>query len=205
MSAPATPDARRFAPAAQRNREPILGVLQKVLPPSGLVLEVASGSGEHAVYFGAAFPALVWQPSDPEGRDRASIAAWIAHTAVANVRAPLDLDACATRWPVERADAVVNINMIHISPWAACVGLMRGAAALLAAGAPLVLYGPFRRGGRHTAPSNADFDRVLQAQNPQWGVRCLDEVAAAAASHGFSAPAVFEMPSNNLTVLFRRI
>jgi hypothetical protein len=197
-------DARRFAPAAQRNREPIRGVLQQVLPPSGLVLEIASGSGEHAVYFAAAFPSLTWQPSDPDRLDRASIAAWTASAAVANVLPPLALDATAERWPIERADAVVNINMIHIAPWAACVGLFRGASALLAPAAPLVLYGPFRRGGRHTARSNEDFDRSLQAQDSAWGVRDLDEVAAVAAAHGFDAPTIFEMPSNNLSVVFRR-
>jgi hypothetical protein len=199
-----TPDARRFAPATQRNREPILGVLQKVLPPSGLVLEVASGTGEHAVYFAAALPALIWQPSDRHVGERASIAAWVAASGVANVRAPLDLDATWERWPIERADAVVNINMIHIAPWTACVGLMRGAATVLASGAPLLLYGPFRRDGGHTAPSNEAFDHSLRAQDPAWGVRDLDEVAALAAAHGFAAPTVFEMPSNNLSVVFVR-
>ena len=196
--------ARRFAPATQRNREPILGVLQKVLPPSGVVLEVASGTGEHAVYFAAALPRLTWQPSDRGVGERASIAAWIAHAGVAHVRAPLALDAVATPWPIERADAVVCINMIHIAPWAACVGLMRGAAAVLSAGAPLVLYGPFRRDGGHTAPSNEAFDRSLRAQDPAWGVRDLEEVAAVAAAHGFGAPTLFPLPSNNLSVVFRR-
>jgi hypothetical protein len=197
-------DARRFAPATQRNREPILGVLREVLPASGVVLEVASGSGEHAVYFAAAFPQLTWQPSDRGSGERASIVAWIAHAGVANVLAPLALDAVAADWPIERADAVVCVNMIHIAPWAACVGLMRGAAAVLPAGAPLVLYGPFRRDGGHTAPSNEAFDRSLRAQNPAWGVRDLEEVAAVAAAHGFGAPAVFSLPSNNLGVVFSR-
>ena len=184
-----------------------MGVLRKVLPPSGVVLEVASGSGEHAVYFAAAFPQLTWQPSDCGTAERASIAAWIAHAAVANVRAPLALDAGASPWPpalIERADAVVCINMIHIAPFTACVGLVRGAAAILPAGAPLVLYGPFRRDGGHTAPSNEAFDHTLRAQNPAWGVRDLEAVAAVAAAHGFGAPTVFPLPSNNLGVVFFR-
>jgi hypothetical protein len=197
-------DARRFAPATQRNREPILGVLRKVLPPSGVVLEVASGTGEHAVYFAPAFPRLTWQPSDCGSGERASIAAWIAHAGVANVRAPLALDASAASWPIEHADAVVCVNMIHIAPWAACVGLVGGAAAVLPAGAPLVLYGPFRRDGGHTTPSNEAFDRALRAQNPTWGVRDLEAVAAVAAAHGFGAPAIFPLPSNNLGVVFSR-
>lgn len=197
-------DARRFAPATQRNREPILDVLRQVLPPSGVVLEVASGTGEHAVYFAAALPQLTWQPSDRGAGERASIAAWIAHAGVANVRAPLALDASAATWPVERADAVVSANMIHIAPWEACVGLMRGAAAVLAAGAPLVLYGPFRRNGGHTAPSNEAFDRSLRAQDAAWGVRDLEAVAAVAAAHGFGAPNSYSLPSNNLAVVFFR-
>jgi Protein of unknown function (DUF938) len=200
----ATTDARRSAPATQRNKEPILGVLLRVLPATGLVLEIASGSGEHALFFAGKLPSLVWQPTDLDEGNRASIAAWREEAALPNLRAPLALDATDERWPVERADAIVNINMIHIAPWRACEGLMRGAARLLPPGAPLVLYGPFRRGGRHTAPSNEAFDRGLRAQDAAWGVRDLDEVAATAAAQGLALDEIVEMPSNNLSVIFRR-
>lgn len=195
-------DARRFAPAAARNRDPILAVLHDVLPDHGVVLEIASGTGEHAVHFAAAFPALTFQPSDPDADARASIDAWAA--GVANIRPALALDASASSWPVDAADAVLCINMIHIAPWSACEGLMRGAAAILPPGAPLVLYGPYRRAGRHTAPSNAAFDADLRARNPAWGVRDLEDVAALAAASGFGPPQVTEMPVNNLVVVFRR-
>ena len=205
MSAPLPPhDARRSAPAALRNREPILGVLARVLPATGLVLEVASGSGEHALYFASQLPSLVWQPSDPDAGNRASIAAWRDEAALANLRPPLALDATAPDWPLARADAMVNINMIHIAPWAACLGLMAGAARLLPAGAPLVLYGPFRRGGRHTAASNEAFDAMLRAEDAAWGVRDLDEVARVAAAAGLPLDDIVDMPSNNLCLVFRR-
>jgi hypothetical protein len=191
-------DPRRFAPAAARNRDAILAVMRDVLPARGTVLEVASGSGEHAMHFAAAFPGLVFQPSDPDADARASIDAWAA--GAPNVRPAIALDAAAA-WPALRADVVLCINMIHIAPWAACEGLVRGAAAL---DAMLVLYGPFRRGGRHTAPSNAEFDASLRARDPAWGVRDIDAVAALAAAAGFAAPEVTEMPANNLTVVFRR-
>ncbi|MDO9710224.1 DUF938 domain-containing protein [Paracraurococcus lichenis] len=197
-------DARLSAPAVARNRDPILAVLRRVLPATGTLLEVSSGTGEHAACFAAAFPGLVWQPSDPDPAARASIAAWAAHAKLDNLRPPLDLDAAAEAWPVARADAVLCINMIHIAPWEAGLGLLRGAARLLPLGGPLVLYGPYRRGGRHTAPSNAAFDASLRAQDPRWGLRDLEVVAAAAADAGFGPPEVVEMPANNLTVIFRR-
>lgn len=200
-----SPHPRRTAPAAARNRDPILAVLRRHLPPSGLVLEVASGSGEHAIHFAAALPGLTFQPSDPDLAARVSIAAWAAEAALANLRPALLLDAAAPAWPITAADAVVCINMIHIAPWAAAQGLVRGAAAILPSGAPLLLYGPFRQGGAHTAPTNAAFDADLRARNPQWGVRDLEEVAALAAGHGFGAPVVAAMPANNLTVAFRRV
>jgi len=199
-------DARRFAPAAARNREPILAALRGRLPAAGLLLEVASGSGEHAVHLAAAFPDLAIQPSDPDPDARASIAAWAAETGLANIRPPLALDAAAAAaWPLAHADAVLCINMIHIAPWAAAEGLLRGAARILPPGAPLVLYGPFRQGRAHTAPSNEAFDASLRAQDPRWGVRDLEEVAALAATQGFGAPEVVPMPANNLTVVFRRL
>jgi len=201
---PGATDARRFAPATLRNREPILAVLRRVLPPAGLVLEVASGSGEHAVYFAGQLPGVTWQPSEPDADNRASIAAWTAAGGVANVRAPLALDVTDEHWPIARADALVSINMVHIAPWAACEGLLRGAARLLAAGAPLYLYGPFHRGGQPTAPSNEAFDRGLRAQNREWGVRDLEAVAEAARRHGLVLAEIVEMPSNNLSLVFGR-
>lgn len=208
--APAAPppaaDPRRFAPATLRNRDAILGVLRGVLPATGLVLEVASGSGEHALHLAAALPGLVFQPSDPDPAARASIDAWAADASLPNLRPALALDAAPpASWPIARADAVLCINMIHIAPWAAALGLMAGAARLLAEpGAPLVLYGPFRRGGAHTAPSNEAFDASLRAQDPRWGVRDLEAVAEAAAAAGFGPPEVVAMPANNLTLVFRR-
>lgn len=197
-------DLRRTAPAAARNRDPILAVLREVLPASGTVLEIASGSGEHAIHFAHGLPGLDWQPSDPDPDALASIAAWRAEGARANLLAPLALDAASRDWPVARADAVVCINMIHISPWAATEGLMAGAGHLLTTGAPLVLYGPYRRAGHPIAPSNAAFDEDLRRRNPAWGLRALEDVADIAAAHGFDLERVVEMPANNLTVVFRK-
>ncbi|MBB5695046.1 DUF938 domain-containing protein [Muricoccus pecuniae] len=194
-------DPRRQAPAAARNREPILAALREILPRRGLVLEIASGTGEHAAHFAAALPELVFQPSDPDPDLRASIDAWAA--GMPNVRPAIALDASAGGWPVGAADAVLCINMIHIAPWEAALGLFRGTAALLPPGGPLVLYGPYRRGGRHTAPSNAAFDDDLRRRNPAWGVRALEAVAEAAGREGFGPPEVTEMPANNLLLAFR--
>jgi hypothetical protein len=195
--------ARRHAPATLRNREPLLAVLHRVLPATGLVVEVASGTGEHAAYFAAALPGVTWQPTDADPGARASIAAWCAD--VANARAPLPLDARAPdAWPLARADAMLCVNMIHIAPWAACEGLLAGAGRVLPARAPLVLYGPYRVGGVHTAPSNAAFDAGLRAQDPSWGVRDLETVLAAAATHGLRHDETVAMPANNLTVVLRR-
>ncbi|MBP2295705.1 DUF938 domain-containing protein [Azospirillum rugosum] len=195
-------DARKHAPATERNRAPILEVLRRVLPPQGLVLEVASGTGQHAVAFAEALPGLTWQPSDPDPGLRASVRGWSASVMLPNLRDPLDLDASAADWPIDRADAVVCINMIHIAPWTAALGLFAGAARLLPVGAPLLLYGPFLRDGRHTAPSNAEFDASLRGRNPAWGVRDLGEVERAASA--FTLAEVVEMPANNLTVVLRR-
>jgi len=198
-------DKRRYASATLRNRDAILGVLKQNLPDSGLVLEVASGSGEHALHFAEASAAdLVFQPSDPDPGARASIDAWAASLDLPNVRPAVALDASAEAWPVVRADAVICINMIHIAPWAAATGLMRGAASVLPPKGILYLYGPYRRGGRHTAPSNEAFDQSLRTRNPAWGVRDLETVIELAASHGFAAPAIEEMPANNLSLIFRR-
>ena len=197
-------DPRRYAPATQRNRDPILEVLRRVLPSAGTVLEIASGSGEHAVFFADALPDLIWHPTDPDPDNRASICAWIAQSGVTNVTVPADLDAAARAWPVTHADAIVCINMIHISPWAATLGLLAGAARTLPTGAPLYLYGPYRCDGRHTAPSNEDFDQSLRLQNTDWGVRDLETVADAAAEAGLTLDEIIEMPANNLSVVFRR-
>lgn len=198
-------DHRQQAPAAARNRDPILAVLRGVLPEAGTVLEIASGSGEHSLHFARALPELVFQPSDPNPEARSSIAAWAAESGLANLRPPLALDAASPPWEMTAADAVLCINMIHISPWAATEGLMRGAAAILSPGAPLYLYGPYRRAGIPTAPSNEAFDRDLRGRDPAWGLRELEAVAALAAAEGFSGPAVTEMPANNLSVVFRRL
>ncbi|MFZ5778787.1 MAG: DUF938 domain-containing protein [Pseudomonadota bacterium] len=195
---------KRHAPAAARNRQPILDVIAPRLPKSGLVLEVASGSGEHAVHFAAALPGLVFQPSDPDPEARASIDAWTAESGLPNVRPAVALDAAAATWPIERADAVLCANMIHISPWESAEGLVAGAGRLLPTGGVLYLYGPYRRNGRHTAPSNEAFDLDLRRRNPAWGVRDLEAVSALAAQHGFGPPEVVEMPANNLSVVFRR-
>ncbi len=194
-------DPRRYAPATLRNRDPILAELRRLLPPRGLVLEVASGTGEHCAHFAAALPALHWQPTDLDPDNRASIAAWCDD--LPNVRAPVAMDAAAA-WPVTAADAVLCINMIHIAPWAATEGLLRGAALVLPPGAPLILYGPYRQDGVPTAPSNEEFDASLRARDPAWGLRRLEDVAALAAAQGFGAPAVTPMPANNLVVVFRR-
>lgn len=195
---------KREAPAAARNREPILEVLRDRLPGRGLVLEVASGTGEHALHFAAALPGLVFQPSDPDPDARASIDAWVADSGLPNLRPALALDASRPDWPVAAADAVLCCNMIHISPWASAVGLVTGAGRILPPGGLLYLYGPYRRDGRHTAPSNEAFDADLKRRNPAWGVRDLEAVADLAVDAGFGGPEVVEMPANNLSVMFRR-
>ena len=198
-------DAARNAPAAARNREPIFNVLREWLPQPGRVLEVASGTGEHAVWFSGAMPGITWQPTDRDAEALASIAAWRAGAALTNLLPPLHLDASDPgSWPVGPVDAVVSINMIHIAPWAATLGLMAGAARVLGPGGLALLYGPFREGGAHTAPSNAAFDASLQARDPAWGVRDLGAVAAVAAAHGMALAARVAMPANNLILVFRK-
>lgn len=198
-------DARRTAPHVARNAVPILEVLRDVLPAEGLVLEIASGSGEHVLAFACGFPNLTWQPSDPDPVALASIAAWRAAEGVPNLLAPLRLDASAPDWPLERAGAILCINMVHISPWSATLGLLDGAARLLAPGAPLYLYGAYRRDGVPTAPSNEAFDRSLRERNPDWGVRRLEDVTAEAERRSLALDRVVEMPANNLSVIFRRL
>jgi len=193
---------KQHAPAAARNREPIREVLARVLPARGLVLELAAGSGEHAVYLAAQFPALEWQPSDVDDTALASIAAWRAEAALPNLRAPVRVDAMAAEWPVEHADALTCINMIHIAPWQAALGVFAGAERLAI---PLLyFYGPYRFGGEFTAPSNAEFDRSLRSRDPRWGVRDLRDIEAAAAERGYQLDEVVAMPANNHSLIFRR-
>ncbi len=198
-------DRRLFSPATARNREPILSVMQRVFPSQGRILEIASGSGEHATFMARAMPGLQWQPSDPGAEARASIADWIAHEGLANVNAPLDIDVRTPDWGVAAPfDAVVAINMIHYSPWESTAALFAGAARLLCAGGVVFLYGPYRRGGRHTAPSNETFEAWLKQRDPSFGVRDLAEVEREAARHGFSLREIVEMPANNLSLVFVR-
>jgi SAM-dependent methyltransferase len=197
-----TADRRAYAPATARNREPILAELSRVLPPSGLVLEVSSGTGEHGAFFAAALPHLTWQPTDRDERALLSIAAHRDAAALSNLLPPLALDASSPDWPVARADAVVCINMIHIAPWAATQGLIAGAARILPPGGALYLYGPYKEGGVHTAESNHRFDLDLQLRDSAWGVRDLEDVVALAAGHGLRHTETVIMPANNRSVVF---
>lgn len=196
--------AKREAPAAARNREPIAAVLARELPEQGTILEVASGTGEHALYFAERFAHLTWQPSDPDPAARASIAAWRDEAQRSNLLAPLDLDAANPLWPLHAANGILCINMVHISLWASTTGLMRGAGALLPRGAPLILYGPYRRCGVVTVPSNEAFDRSLKERNGEWGLRDMEAVVAEATENGLDLARLEEMPANNLILVFRR-
>ncbi len=194
----------RSSPAALRNRGVIADVLADILPAGGLVLMIAEGSGEHAVHFAERFPALDWQPTDPDPEALASIAHYRAAATLPNLRPPLRLDASAAGWPVRKADAVLCINMVHISPWSATEGLMRGAAAVLPSGGSLFLYGPYLQSDVETAASNLAFDESLRARNPAWGLRRLDDVTALAKRNGLTLEKVTAMPANNLSLAFRR-
>jgi SAM-dependent methyltransferase len=196
---------KRFAPAAERNRQPLLEVLSQVLPNTGVVLEVASGTGQHAAYFAEFLPMLRWQPSDPSPDALRSIRAWVSDASRENLAMPLSLDVQKKPWPVEHADAVLCINMIHIAPWEAAVALFEGSSTLLETGKPLVTYGPYRVHGRHTAPSNEAFDQSLRSRDPSWGVRDLDELAELATRTGFRLDKRFEMPANNMTLVWARV
>ena len=188
--------------AADRNRGPILEVLERALPKQGLVLEIASGAGRHVAYFANALADLVWQPSEPDADLRRVISAAVA--GLPNVREPLDLDVLQPSWPTTEADAIVNINMIHVAPWAATGALMHGAAAVLGNGGVLYMYGPYRRFGSHTAPSNAAFDERLRMHDPQWGLRDMEDVERLAGEAGLSLERTVAMPANNFSLVFRR-
>ena len=192
------------SPAAERNKQPILDAIRARLPAEGTVLEIASGTGQHVVHFARAVPTLTWQPTEPDAHLLAAATRRVRAAELANLRAPLSLDVLEPEWPVRSADAIVCINMIHIAPWAATEALMAGAARVLGRGGPLFLYGPYRRDGRHTAPSNEDFDRSLRARDPDWGVRDLDDMTRCANRHGFDLAEVVSMPANNLVLEFAR-
>ncbi|MEX0759783.1 MAG: DUF938 domain-containing protein [Tistlia sp.] len=199
-------DGRLFAPAAERNAAPLASVLESLLPGQGRLLELASGTGQHAVFLAERLPGLAWLPSDPDPAARASIEAWRQAAGLPNLEPPLPLDATRDGWAegLPPVSAVLCVNMIHIAPWSACLGLLAGAARLLPEGGPLILYGPFRRVGVPTAPSNESFDRSLRARDPRWGLRKLEAVMAAAAPLGLALEALVEMPANNLTLALRR-
>ena len=229
-------DLRQYAPATERNRQPILQVLRQILPSEGTVLEIASGTGEHATFFAAQLPHLHWLPSEPQSLMRESIQAWIEALSVTNVADPLALDVSEMPWPVETEAveqdpvekaateqatteqetikqamdeppirAVVAINMIHIAPWARCADLMMGASRVLPSGGVLYLYGPYKRDGKHTAPSNEAFDQMLRDRNPEWGIRDLEAVVKIAQQHHLQLENTIPMPANNFSVIFRRL
>jgi len=196
-------DGRWIAPSAERNKDPILAVLSRVLPARGLVLEIGSGTGQHVAHFAKATPDLQWQPSDADLAYRPSVVRWIDKEKLANVRAPMLLDVHDASWPVAIVDAVVAINVLHVSPWSATAALFDGARNIVRRDGIVFLYGPFMRAGRHTAPSNAQFDASLRAHDPQWGVRDVDDVVAIARAARFALVEIIEMPANNLSVVFR--
>ena len=197
-------DGRWFTASAERNKAPMLAVLERVLPSAGLVLEIGSGTGQHVAHVAGALPRLTWQPSDPDADLRRSVEAWIAVERLGNVRAPVDLDVGRVPWPVTRADAVLCINMTHVAPWAATEALLTGASRILPGDGVLFLYGPYRRYGAHTAPSNATFDAQLRAQDPAWGLRDLEAVVELAGAAGLALSEVVDMPANNFSVVFRK-
>lgn len=197
-------DARLFAPAVERNRNVILDALVPHLPDRGLVLEISSGTGEHAVHLAKACPHLTFQPSDLAPSYLKSVSAWVAESGLDNLRMPVTLDVLQTPWPVEKADAVLNINMVHIAPWGCAGALMDGVARILKPGGLLYMYGPYKVGGQHTAPSNDAFDRALRAENPAWGVRNLEDVQTLAIAAGLDLIEAKPMPANNFSVFYRK-
>lgn len=199
-----SPDKRPVSPSAERNKGPIADVLKHVLPDHGMVLEISSGTGQHAVHFAREMPDLIWQPSERDEPSLQWIKQWMAAEALPNILPPLRLDVTELPWQAGPAAAVVCLNMIHIAPWSATEGLVGGAEAALGEGGVLFLYGPYRRNGVPTAPSNEAFDGQLRARSPEWGLRNVEDVARCAMLHGFGPPEIHEMPANNLSVIFRK-
>ncbi len=195
---------RQFSEASERNKGPILDVLEQLLPEKGLVLEIGSGTGQHAAHFAPLLPGIAWQPSDQDPQFFNSIDAWAQQVGVANLLPPVVIDVTGDTWEITEAAAVFSANMIHIAPWECCLGLLAGAGRILTTGGVLVLYGPFKRDGKHTAPSNESFDESLRARDPAWGVRDLDAVADAAAGAGLDLAETVGMPANNMIAVFRR-
>jgi len=199
-----TANGKWSTPSAERNKGPILDVLARVLPRRGVVLEIASGTGQHVMHFAKALPDLTWQPSDPDAELRESIALRVREERPANVKGPIEIDVAKLPWPLEAADAVLAINLIHVAPWSATQALFQGAKALLSTGHVLFLYGPYRRFGHHTSESNAQFDLDLRAQDPEWGLRDMEAVSDVAAGAGFVLAETVEMPANNFSLVFKR-
>jgi Protein of unknown function (DUF938) len=204
IAAEAGPDVRKIAPAAARNRDAICEILDRILPDHGHVLEIASGSGEHIVHFAARWPHLTWQPSDPQPEAQRSIDAWAVDASLGNLSGAINVDVIGEDWPVDRADAILCINMVHIAPWAATIGLMKGAGRLLPAGGLLYLYGPFREADVALAESNAAFDASLKSRDPAWGLRDMEAVIATAKDHALNFEERIAMPANNLSLIFRK-
>lgn len=199
-----SPDNRPVSPSAERNKGPIADVLKRVLPDHGTVLEISSGTGQHVVHFAREMPGLIWQPSERDAPSLQWIRQWMAAEALPNIRPPLPLDVTDLPWPTEAAQAIICLNMIHIAPWSATEGLMRGAGTVLGHDGILFLYGPYRQTAVPTSPSNEAFDSQLRARNPEWGLRTVEDVTRCAMSHGFGAPEIHEMPANNLSLIFRK-
>ena len=197
-------DGKWFIPSAERNKGPILNVLARVLPRQGVVLEVASGTGQHVIHFAKALPDLTWQPSDPDAELRQSVALRVGEERLTNVNPPIDLDVTRLPWPLQTADAVVCINLLHVAPWSATLALLEGAKAVLPTQHVLFLYGPYRRFGQHTSKSNEQFDSDLRTHNSEWGLRDLETVSQSAASSGLVLTEIVEMPANNFSLVFKR-
>lgn len=208
MTSANNPDLRQYAPATQRNRQPILDVLIKILPSFGNILEIASGTGEHALFFSPHFSPRKWIPSDINKQSIESIKSWINFSSTNNIESPLLLDVNAESWYIPEhlnpINSIININMIHISPWKSCIGLMKGVEQIVPSGGILYLYGPFKINNQHTAPSNEQFDQYLKIQNPQWGVRNLDDVILLANQYKLNFKEIISMPANNFSVIFER-
>jgi hypothetical protein len=199
-----SPNDLKYAASTERNSKPILKILQKILPKSGFLLEIAAGSGQHAANFAPYFPEFIWQPSDPDPDSRASITAWIKHVNAKNINIPIDLDVTSFPWPISEADAIFSSNMIHITSWECCLALMAGAGQILKPLGVLVLYGPFLMDEKKTALSNVQFDNSLKKRNPNWGIRNLDKVCVAAKLYGLVCSDILEMPANNLMVILKK-